>query len=90
MHRVEAVVPVEIFQRVVDDKKQLLADLRDVVQAHVDAGGFTDVVVLDEVDPGQGGGEHVIDARRDQPGGEVTFGQFYIGDVETCVGAEFG
>ena len=52
MVRAKRVVPVEVLEAVVQDDKELSAGLRDPMEAAVDSGGLRDVVVLDQIDPG--------------------------------------
>ena len=60
MVRAKGVVPVEVLEVVVQDDKELSAGLGDPMEAAVDSGGLRDVVVLDQIHPGDRRGEDEI------------------------------
>ena len=81
MVRAKRVVPVEVLEAVVQDDKELSAGLRDPMEAAVDSGGFRDVVVLDQIDPGDRRGEDEICPQRHETHDEVTLGEGNIVEV---------
>ena len=84
----ERVVLVAVGDAVVQDDETFPAGFGNPVQAAVEADGFGEVVVLDQVDPGQGRREHVLKRHRGQPHDEVAARQRHIIDLVADVEAE--
>ena len=75
------IVSVEVLEVVVQDDKELSTGLRDPMEAAVNSGGLRDVVVLDQIDPGNRRGDDEIRPQRHETHDEVTLGECNIVEV---------